>query len=87
MYIYTLVIMIPHLIHFGFFCPSTHVDSDRLWNIGCKPFVGVASACSWSGPINLFEKELNYNCPANSVITGVYSNYNHNHEDRRWVAC
>ncbi|XP_047188924.1 tolloid-like protein 2 [Scophthalmus maximus] len=63
---------------------STHVDSDRLWNIGCKPFVGVASACSWSGPINLFEKELNYNCPANSVITGVYSNYNHNHEDRSW---
>uniref|UniRef100_A0A8D3C2G5 Metalloendopeptidase n=1 Tax=Scophthalmus maximus TaxID=52904 RepID=A0A8D3C2G5_SCOMX len=40
-YIYTLVIMIPHLIHLGFFCPSTHVDSDRLWNIGCKPFVGV----------------------------------------------
>ncbi|XP_060923469.1 uncharacterized protein LOC132997930 [Limanda limanda] len=75
------------------FCPnteavshirSTFVGSDRIWNIECKPFIALNTDCSWSGFLSLYEKELNFNCKANHVITGVYSLYNQEHMDRQW---
>ncbi|XP_069371240.1 uncharacterized protein [Paralichthys olivaceus] len=63
---------------------STYVGSDRIWSIDCKPFIALTTDCSWSGFINVFENELNFNCKANHVITGVYSIYSSEHEDRQW---
>ncbi|GAA6220484.1 uncharacterized protein LOC120807159 [Lates japonicus] len=62
---------------------SSHSSYDRQWKVECKPF-DAALSCSWSGFFNLYEKELNYNCPANHVIAGVRSNYEHAHRDRKW---
>ncbi|XP_062265480.1 hatching enzyme 1.2-like [Platichthys flesus] len=75
------------------FCPateavshikSTYVGSDRIWTIECKPFIPLNTDCSWSGFLSLNEKELNFNCKANQVITGVYSSYSPEHMDRAW---
>ncbi|XP_034436944.1 uncharacterized protein LOC117759067 [Hippoglossus hippoglossus] len=63
---------------------STYVGSDRIWNIECKPFIALNTDCSWSGFISLNEKELNFNCKANHVITGVYSIYSPEQQDREW---
>ncbi|XP_037635924.1 zinc metalloproteinase nas-31-like [Sebastes umbrosus] len=59
------------------------IDQDRQWKIECKAF-GATSGCSWSGPRDLYDKELSYNCPTNHVVAGVHSNYNSAHGDRSW---
>ncbi|KAI3370290.1 hypothetical protein L3Q82_024463 [Scortum barcoo] len=63
---------------------NSYFDSDRQWNIECKAFGSTRQGCSWSGPYNLYEQELSFNCPANRVIAGVYSLYNSVRRDRSW---
>ncbi|XP_044027726.1 uncharacterized protein LOC122864415 [Siniperca chuatsi] len=75
-------------------CPSKHVvsqiksshndtENDRQWKIECAAF-NATSECSWSRFYNLYEQELSFNCPANHVVAGVYSDYRSAFKDRRW---
>ncbi|XP_071351126.1 astacin-like metalloendopeptidase [Trachinotus anak] len=66
---------------------SSHTDSDRLWKIECNTMLDALAdtkTCYWSGFYQLYEQELNFNCRANGVVTGIYSDYRSTHEDRRW---
>ncbi|TNN27653.1 High choriolytic enzyme 1 [Liparis tanakae] len=58
-------------------------EQDRQWKVECKS-LGNGSACSWSGPQDVFEEELSYNCPANHVVAGVYSGYDQAEGGRSW---
>ncbi|XP_054483183.1 zinc metalloproteinase nas-33-like [Anoplopoma fimbria] len=58
-------------------------EQDRQWKIECKAFNNT-SDCSWSSYQDASEKELSYNCPANHVVAGVYSDYNSQQGGRRW---
>ena len=40
-------------------------------------------ACFWSPYLNDFDKDLNFSCPGNSVMSGIASYHNSHHEDRR----
>ncbi|KAM3621178.1 uncharacterized protein V6R79_007424 [Siganus canaliculatus] len=73
-------------------CPSNQVVSrvksshessvnDRQWKFECKT-LDARENCAWSGFHDLNEKELNFNCPANRVISAVFSLYENG--DRRW---
>uniref|UniRef100_UPI001ED8273C zinc metalloproteinase nas-36-like n=1 Tax=Scatophagus argus TaxID=75038 RepID=UPI001ED8273C len=69
-------------------CQSVHsaFANDRQWEIDCKP--SDISSCFWSGYFNLYDQEMSYNCPANHVIVGFYSDYQSYHGGRRWnVLC
>ncbi|KAM3621248.1 uncharacterized protein V6R79_008419 [Siganus canaliculatus] len=73
-------------------CPSNQVvsrvksshessENDRQWKFECKT-LDARENCAWSGFHDLNEKELNFNCPANRVISAVFSLYQNG--DRRW---
>ncbi|XP_040014828.1 uncharacterized protein LOC120807159 [Xiphias gladius] len=62
---------------------SSHTDNDRQWKIECKP-LDATLKCSWSGFYKSYEQELSFNCPANHVVAGVFSDYNNAYGDRRW---
>ncbi|CAB3994445.1 Hypothetical predicted protein [Paramuricea clavata] len=56
---------------------------DRSWTFLCKYSSRVTTTCSWTGWVNLFTRELLYQCP-NGVIAGVYSYHSNKYEDRRF---
>ncbi|CAL1547710.1 unnamed protein product [Lymnaea stagnalis] len=83
--------------HFQFACPAgqslKHLDSvhdnhheDRVWNFSCSvPPHGVSlSECEWSGYQNNFDELLEFQCPNESVITGIESIHDNRYEDRKW---
>ncbi|XP_018534490.2 dermatopontin-like [Lates calcarifer] len=53
---------------------SSYSSYDRRWRIECMP-LDTDLSCSWTDFFNLYEKELNFNCPDNGVIRGLRSNY------------
>ncbi|CAL1547709.1 unnamed protein product [Lymnaea stagnalis] len=83
--------------HFQFACPAgqslKHLDSvhddhyeDRVWNFSCSvpPHGAYLTECEWSGYQNNFEEILEFQCPNESVITGIESVNDNGYEDRRW---
>ncbi|KAH9495935.1 hypothetical protein Btru_013715 [Bulinus truncatus] len=83
--------------HFQFACPagqtiksltSIHDNhrEDRVWNFTCTaPPHGVTlSTCEWSGYENDFDQLLEYQCPNESMISGIESVHDNGHEDRKW---
>ncbi|KAI8790942.1 hemagglutinin/amebocyte aggregation factor-like [Biomphalaria glabrata] len=83
--------------HFQFVCPpgqtirslvSFHENhyEDRVWNFSCAaPPHGVALAtCQWSGFENDFDQLLEFQCPNESIISGIESVNDNGHEDRKW---
>jgi hypothetical protein len=59
---------------------------DRAWLWQCRDVVGsgYVSGCSETGYVNKFDLPMNYMCPANQYIAGVYSYHDNGREDRRW---
>ncbi|XP_027134733.1 uncharacterized protein LOC104932695 [Larimichthys crocea] len=64
-------------------CSHSPTYNDRQWKIECKAFE-TTEDCSWTGFHNLYETELNFNCPANHVITGIFSDFSIQHGGRKW---
>ena len=58
---------------------------DRIHYFGCEdsPATYDFDDCHWSGYVNLFDHKVSYTCPYNGFITGVRSEYNGSHRDRR----
>ncbi|XP_056128942.1 uncharacterized protein LOC130106735 [Lampris incognitus] len=56
---------------------------DRLWKFSCKA-LGTPKTCRWSGYVNDFDKDMNFQCPHNQVIAGAHSYHRNDKEDRRW---
>ncbi|KAM3622276.1 uncharacterized protein V6R79_022508 [Siganus canaliculatus] len=56
---------------------------DRLFGISCKAFT-ASTTCRWSSYVNNYWENMNFACPDNQVITGVYSKYCSTLQDRRW---
>ncbi|KAM3599073.1 uncharacterized protein V6R79_026366 [Siganus canaliculatus] len=57
--------------------------NDRLFGISCKAFT-TSTTCRWSGYANNYCGNLNFACPRNHVITGVYSKYCSLYQDRKF---
>ncbi|XP_056243440.1 tolloid-like protein 2 [Seriola aureovittata] len=67
---------------------SSHTDSDRQWKIECNTELNALDStrqCYWSSFYKLYEQEMSFNCRANGVVAGVYSDYSGSHGDRRWI--
>jgi len=80
----------------NFRCPKgghiTQIESrhdnhreDRIWKYECgEGLVINALRCSWTGFVNWWDATMNFKCPHNKVISGVYSYHDNHREDRRW---
>jgi len=69
---------------------SKHSDGaeDRRWKFGCNSVCGTLSGQTTSGWVNDWDDAMDYSCPSNQVVTGLYSVHNNGKEDREWkVRC
>ena len=58
---------------------------DRVWYWTCRTVAKRDwSHCFWTGFQNRMDQPFVFECPNNCVLTGVYSEHNNYHEDRRW---
>merc|ERR1712172_369532 len=59
---------------------------DRRWGFECKPVADFPfDSCSWTGYVNNFDETFVYECTTGAgVITGMESEHDNHHEDRRW---
>jgi len=82
----------------SFNCPSgaisrlmSHHDNrkeDRQWKFGCSSLCTSLSHGIQSGWVNNWDGPEDYTCPANFVMTGMYSEHDNRKEDRRWrITC
>ncbi|KAK6468709.1 hemagglutinin/amebocyte aggregation factor-like [Huso huso] len=78
-----------------FTCPTyqsiNHIRSvhdnkheDRLWDLTCGAAFDTSPSCSWSTYVNGFDQDIDYSCPGQSIISGMYSYHENRYEDRRW---
>ena len=44
----------------------------------------VTTGCFWTGYVNVMDGEMDYICPNNGIIAGMYSYHNNNTEDRQF---
>merc|ERR1711981_1131150 len=71
---------------------KSHHDNgreDRQFRIRCAKIKQDRTAVavpkgSWTGWQNRYDKDVNYNCPARTVLVGIGSQHNNDKEDRRW---
>ncbi|XP_055078119.1 zinc metalloproteinase nas-30-like [Periophthalmus magnuspinnatus] len=61
----------------------------RLWRVSCRAFQSDQTPlCQWSAYLNDYQAALDYKCPDNRVISGVYAERSSVQKDRRWkVQC
>ena len=58
---------------------------DRIWQWYCRTIAKNSfSYCIWYWYQNDWDQPLMFRCPANYVMTGVYSYHDNGKEDRRW---
>ena len=57
---------------------------DRIWAFSCESN-SAAQVCSWTGFVNSYDNLLNFKCPNNGFISGIYSVHSNKREDRRLV--
>ncbi|RUS73797.1 hypothetical protein EGW08_018436 [Elysia chlorotica] len=82
---------------FEYNCPSGQVlyrlksihhnrHEDRKWDFSCRPAPGGANPrrCLASNYANDLDRELNFQCNSDHMITGIYSFHNNAREDRRF---
>lgn len=55
------------------------ITSQHITQIGIQTF-----NCTWSGYVNNFDAVVNYTCPGDKVLKGVYSTHDNGREDRRF---
>lgn len=56
---------------------------DRIWAFSCESN-SAAQVCSWTGFVNSYDDLLNFKCPNNGFISGIYSVHSNKREDRRF---
>jgi len=79
----------------GFFGSISRIESehdnhheDRRWHYECRHDMKKVDSCYWTGHINNYDKELDFNCPENHYIAGFKSKNDNHREDRLWrVLC
>ncbi|CAG5115562.1 unnamed protein product [Candidula unifasciata] len=60
---------------------------DRIWQFKCRTAYTTTS-CFWTEFLNLWDQTLDYNCPGDNYINGIYSVHDNYYEDRRFsVKC
>ncbi|XP_059086893.1 hemagglutinin/amebocyte aggregation factor-like [Tigriopus californicus] len=58
---------------------------DRIWDFECRRSSLVLDSCSWSGFANSYDDALSFQCQNGAgVVTGMKSDHDNHHEDRRW---
>ena len=59
---------------------------DRRWQWNCRTVLTntLFSNCHWTSWVNEYDQPLSFQCPANKVLTGVFSVHDNRREDRRW---
>ena len=57
---------------------------DRMFKFSCQQGPIDKSQCQWKGYVNALGKDMTFNCPEGSVVTGVHSKHNDWWEDREW---
>ena len=58
---------------------------DRRWKWECRSVGGDGhKKCSSTGYVNEWDLPMNFMCPANQYLAGVYSIHDNGREDRRW---
>ncbi|RMX44887.1 hypothetical protein pdam_00012547, partial [Pocillopora damicornis] len=57
---------------------------DRIWAFSCESN-SAAQVCSWTGFVNSYDDLLNFKCPNNGFISGIYSVHSNKREDRSVV--
>ncbi|CAH3023771.1 unnamed protein product, partial [Porites evermanni] len=64
---------------------SLHRDciEDRIWSFSCRSNA-AAQRCAWTPTLNTYDDVLDYNCPHDGFITGIYSWHHNHYEDRRF---
>lgn len=64
---------------------SIHRDciEDRIWAFSCESN-SAAQHCSWSHTLNSYDGVLDYKCPHDGFISGIYSWHLNGREDRRF---
>jgi len=83
----------------NFTCPDSQVFShwdshfedyygDRQWNFNCsdklaKYEVELAD-CSWTDYIDQWQGFMEFSCPNDGIVTGLYSEHDNFYEDRRY---
>lgn len=56
------------------FYSSVPVADDRRWRISCKAFQKSKNPlCQWSDYVNDFQGAMEFKCPDNQVVGGVYA--------------
>lgn len=55
---------------------------DRIWAFSCESN-SAAQHCSWSHTLNSYDGLLDYTCPHDGFISGIYSWHLNGREDRR----
>ena len=63
---------------------------DRAFKLTCinRAYIDVSS-CQWKPEdvneyVNNMDEDMNYSCPGNSIVTGVFSHHEDHYEDRQW---
>ncbi|XP_071160609.1 hemagglutinin/amebocyte aggregation factor-like isoform X1 [Mytilus edulis] len=57
---------------------------DRVFEILCRPTGKSSSGCQWTDYVNSFEQSFEFQCPNQSVMSGMESIHDNTAEDRRW---
>ncbi|KAL2094704.1 hypothetical protein ACEWY4_009423 [Coilia grayii] len=58
---------------------------DRVWEFWCQDTFTKAPTCHKTNYVNNFDEVVDFTCPTNNVISGVYSYHDNYYEDRRWA--
>uniref|UniRef100_A0AAV2M6M4 Metalloendopeptidase n=1 Tax=Knipowitschia caucasica TaxID=637954 RepID=A0AAV2M6M4_KNICA len=68
---------------------SGQTSGDRLWRLSCRSFLNHKnSLCQWSAFLNNHQTAIDFTCPDNKVISGMYAQPSSVQKDRRWkVQC
>lgn len=67
---------------------STHSNyyEDRLWTWYCGKLDSSFSLtdCGWSGIVNDWDEDVNFECTNNGLIRSIWSDHDDYYEDRKW---
>jgi len=70
----------------GMFSKHSNSKEDRRWKFYHSDPVGFRCVKKeWTLSQNAFDGKLNFKCGSNEAISGIWSYYSNEHQDRRWM--